>query len=473
MGNAKRDENSVPTLLGVSSADGITPVAIYVDPITHRMLTQASASPGGSDTQVQFNDGGSLGGDAGFTYNKTTNIGTIGGLVISASDGVVPSANDGSALGSASASFSDLFLASGALINFANGNAIITHSSGILTVSTGDLRVTTAGTNAASVVTVGGTQTLTNKTLTSPTIGTSPTAAGATWTDLGTVTTVDINGGTIDGSVIGGSSAATVTGTTITANTGFMPDANDGAYLGQSGTAFSDLFLASGALIDFAAGNAVITHSSGIITVSTGELRITTVGTNSASVPTLGSTSTLTNKTLTAPKIADAGFIADANGNEQIIFNTTASAVNEIAITNAATGTTGPLIAASGETNVDIRLSGKGTGAVHIISGSYGDITADSDGATITFNLATSNIHSVTLGGNRTLALSNAHVGQCFMLRLLQDGTGSRTVTWFSTIKWAGGAAPTLTTTANKADLIGFIVTSSGNYDGFVVGQNI
>ena len=59
------------------------------------------------------------------------------------------------------------------------------------------------------------------------------------------------------------------------------------------------------------------------------------------------------------------------------------------------------------------------------------------------------------------------------MLRLLQDGTGSRTVTWFSTIKWAGGSAPTLTTTASKADVFGFLCTATDAYDGFVVGQNI
>ena len=87
------------------------------------------------------------------------------------------------------------------------------------------------------------------------------------------------------------------------------------------------------------------------------------------------STDTLTNKTLTAPKIADAGFIADANGNEQVIFQTTASAVNEIEITNAATGgaasagtSTAPIIGASGETNVDLALLPKGTGHVAIRS---------------------------------------------------------------------------------------------------------
>jgi putative exporter of polyketide antibiotics len=94
------------------------------------------------------------------------------------------------------------------------------------------------------------------------------------------------------------------------------------------------------------------------------------------------------------------------------------------------------------------------------------------DGATITFNLEAGNKQRVTLGGNRTLALQNETVGQVFLLRLLSDGTG-RTVTWFSTIKWAGGTPPTQTATANKADVFGFICTSAGNYDGFIVGQNL
>ena len=74
-------------------------------------------------------------------------------------------------------------------------------------------------------------------------------------------------------------------------------------------------------------------------------------------------TETLTNKTLTAPKIVNAGFIADANGAEQVIFATTASAVNEITITNGATGNPAQ-IAASGETHIGLKLSGKGTGGV-------------------------------------------------------------------------------------------------------------
>ena len=82
-----------------------------------------------------------------------------------------------------------------------------------------------------------------------------------------------------------------------------------------------------------------------------------------STVATLTGTQTLTNKTLTAPKIANAGFIADANGAEQIIFATTSSAVNELTITNGATGNPAQ-IAASGETNIGLKLAGKGTEGV-------------------------------------------------------------------------------------------------------------
>lgn len=93
---------------------------------------------------------------------------------------------------------------------------------------------------------------------------------------------------------------------------------------------------------------------------------------------------------------------------------------------------------------------------------------------TATLDLAVSGKNFITMpAGNITIALSNAKVGQVFFIRILQDGTGSRTVTWFTTIRWSGGSAPTLTTTASKADLLVFLCTGSGTYDGFVAGPNI
>ena len=82
-----------------------------------------------------------------------------------------------------------------------------------------------------------------------------------------------------------------------------------------------------------------------------------------ANVVTTDGTQTLTNKTLTAPKIGTS--ILDTNGNELLILTATGSAVNELTLANAASGNA-PSITASGETNVSLNLVPKGTGQVQI-----------------------------------------------------------------------------------------------------------
>lgn len=98
----------------------------------------------------------------------------------------------------------------------------------------------------------------------------------------------------------------------------------------------------------------------------------------------------------------------------------------------------------------------------------YGDFTADIDASTITFDFSLTNKHTVTLGGNRIINFSNMTNGQVGFIELVQDSTGSRTVTFTPTIRWAGGTAPTLTTTAAKADLITIIKRNDGTYAGGV-----
>ena len=83
----------------------------------------------------------------------------------------------------------------------------------------------------------------------------------------------------------------------------------------------------------------------------------------------IAATQTFTNKTLTAPKIADGGFIADANGNQLIVFQTTGSAVNELEITNNASGSNPIIAATGGDTNIGIALTPKGTGEIVIAAG--------------------------------------------------------------------------------------------------------
>ena len=94
--------------------------------------------------------------------------------------------------------------------------------------------------------------------------------------------------------------------------------------------------------------------------------------------------------------------------------------------------------------------------------------------ATDTLDVEDNQNFKITMpAGNITIAISNEEAGKVFTIGITQDGTGSRTVTWFSTIRWAGGSAPTLTTTASKRDVFGFICTGTDTYDGFVVGQNL
>jgi len=145
-------------------------------------LIAASASNGITITQANITRnaaGGSLTIEAGTSASnliafKTNNANklTISDSAILYNVDATAASDGGAALGTTSVGWSALRLSSGSTINVANGNWLATHTSGIMTVGTGDLRVTNAGTNSASVVTVGGTQTLTNKTLTSPTLTT-------------------------------------------------------------------------------------------------------------------------------------------------------------------------------------------------------------------------------------------------------------------------------------------------------------
>lgn len=117
----------------------------------------------------------------------------------------------------------------------------------------------------------------------------------------------------------------------------------------------------------------------------TGTLAEFNTALSDADFATLAGSETLSNKTLTAPKIVDDGFIADANGNELIIFNTTGSAVNQLEISNSATGN-GVTIASSGsDTNINIVLDPKGSGTVDVNSSRITNVTdpsGDQDAAT-------------------------------------------------------------------------------------------
>jgi len=97
--------------------------------------------------------------------------------------------------------------------------------------------------------------------------------------------------------------------------------------------------------------------------------------------------------------------------------------------------------------------------------------TALTDASTIAWDASANQVTSVTLGGNRTLgAATNQIDGGVYVLSVIQDGTGSRTLSFNSNYKFAAAAAPTLTTTANARDVIVFL---SNGTNMFEIGRTL
>ena len=108
-------------------------------------------------------------------------------------------------------------------------------------------------------------------------------------------------------------------------------------------------------------------------------------------------TQTLTNKTLTSPKIGTS--ILDTNGNELFLLTATSSAVNQLTYANAATGNKPSLTASGGDTNIGVSIQPKGSGTVTIdaltfpaADGSNGQVLQTNGSGTLSFTTPSSGI---------------------------------------------------------------------------------
>ena len=163
--------------------------------------------------------------------------------------------------------------------------------------------------------------------------------------------------------ILGAVSPETISGNKIvtfpvlTENFYLIENSTSGSYTVQLKAASG-----SGATVTWATGDKgwKLIYFDGVAT-NTGvyEIPLATAGT-----VTETGTQTLTNKTLTAPKIGTS--ILDTNGNELFLLTATGSAVNELTYANAATGNKPTFTASGGDTNIGVSIQPKGSGTVTI-----------------------------------------------------------------------------------------------------------
>ena len=217
----------------------------------------------------------------------------------------------------------------------------------------------------STVATLAGTQTLTNKTLTSPKIN-EDVALTATATELNLLD--GITAIADEDNMSSNSATALATQQSIKAYVDSQVTAQDLDFQGDSGGALN---------IDLDSETLTIAGGTGIDTSGSGNTLTVAID---SSVVTKTGTETLTNKTLTSPtlttpRFADDGHIADASGNEQIIFQQTANAVNAIEVTNSATGDGVKIGSAGDDANIDLILDPKGSGTVDVNSSRITNVT--------------------------------------------------------------------------------------------------
>ena len=361
------------------------------------------------------------------------------------------------------------------LIGNSTGNtltkATLTAGAGV-TITNGNGSITIAAAGSGGTVTgVTGTAPIASSGGTAPDISLSLKANGGLVTETNALA-VDLGASSITGTLgvadggtgqttytdgqllIGNSTGNTLTKATLSAGTGITITNGSGS-ISVAGTAASTSVAGVVQLTDSTSSTSTTTAATPNSVKSAYDLA-------NAALPKAGGTLT-GDVTLNAQ--SDLRF-ADADSSNWVAFQAPATVASNITWTlPSADGTASQVLSTNGSGTLSWTTPASGAGldtAQTWTKGQRGEITALTDGATITPDFSDSNNYSVTLGGNRTLANpTNLVAGQSGCIWITQDGTGSRTLAYGSYWDFTGGTAPTLTTTANAVDCLVYAVQSS------------
>jgi hypothetical protein len=188
-----------------------------------------------------------------------------------------------------------------------------------------------------------------------------------------------------------------------------------------------------------------------------------------------GSVQTIAYKNV--PLSTVTGTLGSANGGTGVSNNalSTLAISGNFATTLTVSGTTGVTLPTSGTlatlTGTET-LTNKTVEAGTFTNGYTEEVATANTSTAYTIDLAGGSVQILTLTGNCTYTFPTPVAGKSFILVQKQDATGSRTVTWPASVDWPAATAPTLTSTALRADKFVFTAIDGSNWLGSVAGQN-
>jgi hypothetical protein len=333
-----------------------------------------------------------------------------------------------------------------------NGSADITISAN----TSNAITFNNTGTGANSSASYNGSSA---KTISYNTIGASPIAGTTSLTTLGTITT-----GTWNASVIGSSygGAGTINGILKANGSGTVSEAIAGSDF-EAPLSFTAPLSRTSNTINI---QTATSSNTGALSATDWQLfnnkQATIVAGTGVSLSG-GNTLSIGQSVATSSSPSFAGMNITGLNVSGIVANSAAGALSTIGTTG-----TGLVVKENTPTLITPNIGAATASSVN----STGDITAKrykltmptatTAAATTNIDLSTGNVFTINLGANiSTLTTSNAAVGT-YLVKFVQDATGSRTVSFPAAWKWAGGVAPTLTTTATKLDIVTLV------YDGSI-----
>lgn len=159
---------------------------------------------------------------------------------------------------------------------------------------------------------------------------------------------------------------------------------------------------------------------------------------------------------------------ADSDSSNYVALQAPATVSSNVTFTlPAADGTANQALKTDASGNLGFAsylLLSETTNGQTVTGGVRGNIVTIQDAANLAYDMDDGVNATVTLGGNRTLDNpSNITVGQSGSIFIVQDGTGSRTLSYGSAFDFAGGTAPTLSTAANAVDRIDYVVRTTSS----------